>query len=464
MAIIRHLGQHDFGEFVQALVREQGHETVIGELKELIALSEERDPPLLSTTPPRTIRYYLDFQTSKRLVDRKLQAMVLSATDACNMACRYCVYSGAYSSRASHSNHFMSREVLQSALEYFVEHSAETERPHIGFYGGEPTLAADHIRHTVNYVSDKLGDKPHTFGMTTNFLHITEEMFALFRDHDFMLHVSLDGPQELHDRYRVSVGGAGTFVQITQNLHKLKQMDEGYYDRRVSLVSTMPPPYRLHELREYLEKDDLVPKRLGGFRCNFVNSPSQVFPNCPPEFFDRGSYRELKQEYLGRARHGHIEKSYFLRTMFDSEYLYIYRRSRGQLLSDTLFPGGICVPGQRKLYIRWDGIFLPCERVPEYKSLQVGNCRDGFDAEKAYRICVDFAEMTASECAQCWAVRLCREICFRSAFDEDGPDRDKKLAACEAQRQSLSQRLSEMCSVLEVNPSAFDYMNDYVVS
>lgn len=462
--IIRHLGQRDFAEFVQALVQEHGAKVVIDQLKQFLALSEERDPPLLSTTPPKTIRYHLDFQTFKRLLDHKLQSMVLSVTDACNMACRYCVYAGAHPSRSPHSNHFMSEEVLQSALEYFVKHSAETERPHIGFYGGEPTLATDHIRYTVKYLSDELVGKPYSFGMTTNFLNITGEMFSIFRDHDFMLRVSLDGPQELHDRYRVRADGAGTFVQITENLRRLKQMDEDYYDRRVSLVSTMAPPYRLHELRDFLEKDNLVPKRLGGFRCNFMDSPHEVFDNCPPEFFDNASYRELKQEYLERARRGEIEESYFLRTMFDSQYLYIYRRGRGQLLSDTLFPGGICVPGQRKLYVRWDGAFFPCERVPEYRSLQIGNRQEGLDVEKAYRLCTDFAELTANECAQCWAVRLCREICFRSAFDENGPAREKKLEACEAQRQSLSRRLSEMCSVLEANPSAFDYMNSYVVS
>jgi len=463
-AIIAHLGQDGLAQFISALVRKHGREAVVAKLKELISLSEERDPPLFSTGCPRNTRYYLDFRTFKQLVSRQLQAVVLSVTDACNMACRYCVYSGAYPSRTVHSSHFMSKRVLQSVLDYFLEHCAETECPHIGFYGGEPTLASERIQHTVDYVSGKLAGKPRTFGMTTNFLHMTEEMFSIFRDHDFMLHVSLDGPEELHDRYRVRADGKGTFSQVTQNLGRLKQVDEEYYERRVSLVSTMAPPYRLHELRQFLENDGLVPNRVGGFRCNFMDSPREVFDDCPPEFLDDASYHKLEEEYLERARRGEVEGSYFLRTMFDSQYLYIYRRPRGQLLPDTLFPGGICVPGQRKLYVRWDGVFFPCEKVPEYHSLQIGNHRDGLDVEKAYRLCVDFADLTAEECAGCWAVRLCREICFRSAFNENGPDRDKKLEACQAQRQSLSRRLSEMCSVLEVSPSAFDYMNNYVVT
>ncbi len=464
IAIIRRLGRQDFAQFVESLGRKHGRDTVAEKLKELISLSEERDPPLFSTGRPRSIRYYLDFQRFKHLVDSQLQAMVLSVTDACNMACRYCVYSGAYPSRTAHSRHFMSKAVLQSALDYFVEHSVKTELPHIGFYGGEPTLAADSMRYIVDYLDEKLGRQRYSLGMTTNFLNVKDETLALLRDHDFMLSVSLDGSQELHDRYRIRADGKGTFVPIRENLGRLKRLDGDYYRRKVSLVSTMAPPYRLHELREFLEEDELVPNRLGGFRCNFMDSPHEVFDGCPPEFFDNASYRELKEEYLERAQRGEIEESYFLRTLFDSQYLYIYRRSRGELLPETLFPGGICVPGQRKLYVRWDGAFFPCERVPEYNSLQIGNHQEGLDMEKAYRRCADFAELTAEECAQCWAVRLCREICFRSAFDENGPDQEKKLEACEDQRRSLSRRLGEMCAVLEVNPSAFDYMNDYVVS
>lgn len=70
--------------------------------------------------------------------------------------------------------------------------------------------------------------------------------------------------------------------------------------------------------------------------------------------------------------------------------------------------------------------------------------------------------MSELDCVKCWAVRLCGLICFRHAFDEGGACPDKKRAACDSFREVVSERMAEMCSVLEANPSGLDFLNAYV--
>ncbi len=465
--IIKHLGKPDFGESVHELIQKHGDELVADSLTQLVKLSADREPPLFSTRGPTEIRYYLGFHEFKELLEHKLESVVVSLTNNCNMACRYCIYSGEHTARATHGSDVMSKETLQSTLEYFVEHSTETELPHFGFYGGEPTLTPELIRYVADYLTEKFGNRRYTVGVASNFFNVSNEMLSLFRDRDFLVYVSLDGPQHIHDKWRIRPDGSGTFAQVMKNMRRLKELDPDWYSQKVSIVSTMTPPFNLYDLRNFFENEDLIPSGNNALRFNFVESEESSAPDWTPEPSQMKSYMQMRQEYLNKARLGKLsdwEGNRFIKSLFDQEFLNIYRRHRNKKsFPDSTFPGGICVPGKRKIYVQSDGTFLLCERVPEFKPFVIGNCQTGIDSSKAYQLCQEFAEISAGECAQCWAVCLCDSICFRDAFNDDGPSPQIKHAACKVLRNHKSQLLSEMCSVLEENPKAFDYMDSITV-
>jgi uncharacterized protein len=467
IAIIQSLGRSDWKECIGKLIQENGSECVLEHLEQLIALAVDRTPPVFSTEVPEETRYCLDPDTFKYQIAHRLEQMTVSLTDICNMACRYCIYSGKYASRSARGNHVMSKEVLQSSMDYFIEHSKENEMRCFGFYGGEPTLASNLIRYACNYLSDNLDRRRCIFSITTNLVDIDAEMLSLLRDNGFLLSISLDGPKPVHDRYRVRANGRGTFDRVIDNLRRLKNLDEDYYHRNVTFDSTIAPPYRLLELRDFFENWDLLPASTSRIRANFVESPLVAFENCPSVFFDDSSIVRFHEDYLDLARRGALNQSdshHFLRALFDRDFFLVYRRNRlNQPLSEVISPGGICLPGKRKVYVRWDGTFLPCEKVPEYRSLCIGDYHRGVDVEKAYRLCQDFVRMSADDCRHCWAILLCNQICFGHAFDDDGPALEKKKEQCEAFRVHVSERLTDMCSVLEDNPRAFDYMNQGII-
>jgi sulfatase maturation enzyme AslB (radical SAM superfamily) len=75
-----------------------------------------------------------------------LYQLLLDVTDACNLRCNYCVFSGAYDGFRSHGHTKMSREIAINAVDMYFDHIQEgalfnpSREPTIGFYGGEPLL------------------------------------------------------------------------------------------------------------------------------------------------------------------------------------------------------------------------------------------------------------------------------------------------------------------------------------
>jgi len=132
----------------------------------------------------------------------------------CNLDCKYCF--------------FLSKEMLypgsrfrmaDDLLETYVRQLLESHRDPqvtIAWQGGEPTLMGlDFFKRAVQLVEKyrKPGQSvSHT--IQTNGTRIDDEMAAFFKEHNFLVGLSVDGPKDIHDAYRVDKGGAGTFDRV----------------------------------------------------------------------------------------------------------------------------------------------------------------------------------------------------------------------------------------------------------
>jgi hypothetical protein len=99
----------------------------------------------------------------------------------------------------------------------------------IAWQGGEPTLMGlDFFRLSIEYVEKyrKPGQTIlHT--MQTNGTLLNDEWCAFFKEHNFLVGLSVDGPKEMHDAYRVNKGGAGSFDQVMLGLPRRHHYDAG---------------------------------------------------------------------------------------------------------------------------------------------------------------------------------------------------------------------------------------------
>ena len=142
---------------------------------------------------------------------------------ACNLDCAYCffldkelLYPG--------SKFRMSEAMLEQYIRQLIE-SHQENFVNIAWQGGEPTLMGlDFYRQAL-----RLAEKYRRPGMTflhtmqTNGTLLDDEWAAFFKEHNFLIGISLDGPRQLHDVYRLDKGGSPTFDRVLRGVHLLQK-------------------------------------------------------------------------------------------------------------------------------------------------------------------------------------------------------------------------------------------------
>jgi len=78
------------------------------------------------------------------------------------------------------------------------------------------------------------------FNMTINGTLLNKEKIKFLVQNQFSILISIDGPKEIHDRYRVFKNGKGTFNCLIKNLRSMKSMYPEYYNRSFLFLSFPP--------------------------------------------------------------------------------------------------------------------------------------------------------------------------------------------------------------------------------
>jgi uncharacterized protein len=140
---------------------------------------------------------------------REFQVFVKPVGALCNLECRYCYYSHNQPPQTDTESLRMTDALLEA---YILQHMEASPGRTISFswHGGEPTLSGlDYFRKIVALQRKHLPRNKRVFnGMQTNGILLDEEWCRFLSSEGFGVGLSLDGPPELHDRYRVTKGGA----------------------------------------------------------------------------------------------------------------------------------------------------------------------------------------------------------------------------------------------------------------
>jgi uncharacterized protein len=142
----------------------------------------------------------------------------------CNLDCDYCFFLSKEMLYPD-SRFRMSDEQLNAYLRQLIESHARVPEVTIAWQGGEPTLMGlDFFRRSVEIAEKYL--KPgqravHT--IQTNGTLIDAEWAEFFKANDYLVGISIDGPREIHDAYRVTKGGRGSFEKVMRGLGHLRE-------------------------------------------------------------------------------------------------------------------------------------------------------------------------------------------------------------------------------------------------
>ena len=155
---------------------------------------------------------------------REFQIFVKPAGAICNLDCHYCYYLEKELLYPETESFHMPGDLLE---EYIVQQIEIAPEPAINFFwhGGEPTiLGLDYFRKIVELQrKHQPQDRCITNCIQTNGVLLNEEWCRFFAAEGFAVGLSLDGPQALHDRFRVTKGQKPTHKQVMQGYRLLRE-------------------------------------------------------------------------------------------------------------------------------------------------------------------------------------------------------------------------------------------------
>lgn len=228
-----------------------------------------------------------------------------------------------------------------------------------------------------------------------------------------MLTVSIDGPKEIHNRYRRFKNGKPTFNLIINNLKKMRDKYPEYY-KTIGFSCAIHPPYNIEQVFNFFENDLLKYK-------SFVNY-SLVEPN-DTYFYKQFSKQEIEKydeefekhyEALLKKIANGMEVNELLTNgifnMLKTQLSRINKRQSGNL-PNNIYPNGICKPLIRKTFINENGDIYICEKINDH--IKLGNIYNGIDFDTINRLLEKYKEM-CEMCKSCWLARICGQCIVSS--------------------------------------------------
>ena len=153
--------------------------------------------------------------------------MIKPAGSLCNLDCNYCYYldkAEIYGGKEP----VMTLEMLETCIREYIA-ANDVQEVMFNWHGGEPlVLGLDFYRKAVALEQKYAGDKIIRNTIQTNGTLLTQEWASFFRDNDFLVGISVDGPQDIHDKYRKDKGGAPTFDKVMRGVSLLYRNNVQY--------------------------------------------------------------------------------------------------------------------------------------------------------------------------------------------------------------------------------------------
>jgi len=150
-------------------------------------------------------------------------SLLIKPTSAdCNLRCEYCFYIDHIKNGSD--NPRMTVETLEILIKSYMD-TDQNKQYAFGWQGGEPTLMSLDFFKKVVELQLKYAPPGSSIsnGIQTNATMITEELAKFFGEYKFLLGVSLDGPDYLHDYYRKTIGQKQTHALVIRGIERLKQ-------------------------------------------------------------------------------------------------------------------------------------------------------------------------------------------------------------------------------------------------
>ena len=347
---------------------------------------------------------------------RPLYVMLKPAGSLCNLACDYCYYLEKANLYRDHSRHLISDGLLEKFIEQYIQ--AQT-MPQVLFtwHGGETLM-----RPVSFYQKAMALQQKYAHGRTidnciqTNGTLLTDEWCRFFKQHHWLVGVSIDGPQEFHDEYRRNRQGRPSFQKVMQGIRLLQK--HGVEWNALAVVNDFNADYPLEFYRFF--------KEIG---CRYIQFTPIVERICPHTdgrhlaAVEEGSEERLADFSLTPEQWGN-----FLCTIFDEWVRNDVGEYFVQLFDATLAnwvgqPPGICTLAPTCGHagvMEFNGDVYSCDHFvfPQYR---LGNLNERTLVEMMYseeqqRFGQAKQQALPRQCKECPYLFACNGECPKNRF------------------------------------------------
>lgn len=302
----------------------------------------------------------------------------INVSNDCNLNCKYCYADGGnYKKEVGLMDISTATEVVRFIENYFP--NVET----IFFFGGEPLLNIEIIEFICEHLSEKY------FKLITNGFFINDKIIEVIKKYDIKIGISIDGPENIHDEFRVTKSGAKTFRKICQNINKLQE-------NGISLTNIQSTYTEFAERQ--MKKSDLVDYFIQNFDFKFLTIGDDV-----------------TEKWLDLIKDEDVDSI----EIFKKTDKIILDLAMNVILASKIVKanGMKCGAGNELILIHSNGNIYPCQRFISDKEFIMSNIYN-FNMEKFLQKKKEFDDkyVNNSKCSGCLAKYVCN-VCLSQIND-----------------------------------------------
>jgi uncharacterized protein len=336
----------------------------------------------------------------------------------CNLDCAYCYYLEKEKIYPGTSGFKMSNDTLEVFTRKYIH---EQPGPEVTFvwHGGEPTLLGiDYFRQAIRY-QKKYGSGKRVFNsLQTNGILLNDEWCSFFKENNFLIGISIDGPEKLHDYYRVNKGGHGSFAKVMKGIEFLKK--HGVEFNTLTVINNINCDQPL-EVYRFL-------KQAGSGYMQFIPITERIAKGIAPEALAFISPRYDGQAEVTPWSVQPVKFGKFLVAVFNEWVKKDVGRYYVQIFDSALAnevgrPAGVCVFNERcgnALAIEHNGDVFSCDHFvyPEYKlgNINQSTLKKMLLSPEQQRFGNDKYDALPRQCKECDVYLYCRGECPKNRF------------------------------------------------
>jgi uncharacterized protein len=380
--------------------------------------------------------------------DFPLTTMVLNVTNQCNLSCTYCYEYGEdkiVDTENGKKPKFMNEETARESVDFMFRQAAGNRYVHLTFFGGETLLNFPVLKSTLAYArrrAEELGKRV-DFSLTTNATLLRPEIVEWLVENKVGVTISIDGPREMQDQFRVFKSGVGSYDIIAPKIRELlRQHRSRPIGARVTLTSQT---LDVHRIFRHLTQDigfhevGFAPVTTAAVRGHAIGEGG----------FDRmlDQFRSLAAEFLEHS-------------LANRHHGFSNVRETLEEIHKGMSKAYPCGAGLGLMGVSTDGDVALCHRFAGSENHKLGTVRTGVDK----LVQIGFLEKhhieDKTDCSVCWARPLCSGGCYHEAHTRYGDTAHANLHYCEWIRGWTDTCLRIYGELAARNPAYFAQWNE----